>query len=307
MLFLLHFHFSLHTQRTPRWTYSTVLPLMHSTYVLRALLCDCSTACREEGFLQVNSMHSSLQTGLCESTKTLQPLLQLSWWLNKVSFCLTVHPRWIQPLWKYSQNNPQLNHFSLAPGLPHFQISFSLNLTSLSSVHLHWQPATILTHPSAQLPLPKPLLLSTISPCQELPERNHHFLHLHFNDKLLSLTASHQNTAHTKHASLPQKGLLFWDRDAQRWEQTISQLKWLWCQTEELKCFCWVCRQSQCPGLLVQSLKIQWRWPQPCIHFKHRMTQVCKNSTCGLLQKDNQGSLLSLKYHVQRTFDQYYL
>lgn len=175
MLFLLHFHFSLHTQRTPRWTYSTVLPLMHSTYVLRALLCDCSTACREEGFLQVNSMHSSLQTGLCESTKTLQPLLQLSWWLNKVSFCLTVHPRWIQPLWKYSQNNPQLNHFSLAPGLPHFQISFSLNLTSLSSVHLHWQPATILTHPSAQLPLPKPLLLSTISPCQELPERQPSF------------------------------------------------------------------------------------------------------------------------------------
>lgn len=52
---------------------------MHSTYMLRTLLCDCSTACWEEGFLQLSSMRSSLQTGLCESTKALQPLLLLSW------------------------------------------------------------------------------------------------------------------------------------------------------------------------------------------------------------------------------------
>lgn len=228
-------------------------------------------------------------------------------WLKKVSFCLTVQLRWIQPVWKYSQNNTQLNRFSLVPGLPHFQISSSLILTSFSSVHLRWQLATILTHPSAQLPLPKPLLLSTISPCQELPERNHLFFHLHLHNKVLTLTTFHQYRTHTKHASLSQKGLLFWERAARWWEQTISQLEWLRCQNKELECFCWVCRQPQCPGLLIQSLKIQWCWPQPCVHFKHQITQVCKNSTYGLLQKDNQGSLLSLKYHVQRTFDQYYL
>lgn len=68
-------------------------------------------------------------------------------------------------------------------------------------------------------------------------------------------------------------------------------------------------------------------WPsspsgRPASHFSHQITQICKNSMhLGLLEEKkkktepnkkktnttDQGSSLSLKYHVQRTFDQYYL
>lgn len=70
-------------------------------------------------------------------------------------------------------------------------------------------------------------------------------------------------------------------------------------------------------------------WPsspsgRPASHFSHQITQICRNSMhLGLLEKKeekkkqnttttkktttDQGSSLSLKYHVQRTFDQYYL
>lgn len=158
-------------------------------------------------------------------------------------------------------NNTQLNCLSLAPGLPHFQISSILILTSftwcifidnLPHSHSSLSPKLLLhlCHP----PLPRTAWTQPSFPVGDCTSMT--------KSSALQPSTSKYRT-HTEHASFSQKGLLSWERDAQWWEQTISQLKGLWHQNEELECFCWVCRQPQRPGLLIQSLKIQWRWPQP--------------------------------------------
>lgn len=186
-------------------------------------------------------------------------------------------------------------------------------------VRLHWEFTISLTHPSAQLSFSIYFLHLSLP---WTAWRNHLFLLLHFNDKVLtrSTTDSHQCRIHTKHASLF-TGKITFQREGCAAMWTNQQL------TEAV----------MMPGLTAgvflswaQAATVPWtghlvlradlhlvHWLQTCISFQSTNNTSLQKQyiSWSATKKTNQtkktttdqGSSLSLKYHVQRTFDQYYL